>query len=163
MRKFQAGPWSNAGLKATGYVILFCFALVFFCLFVCFFGLFFFIFFWFVFCFLFRCLFSFCFVKLCLFVFVLFCVVFKTLDDYVIKDLSNLSWFVLWIKLKLKSRVKQTVRMLSNPCKWRLFLFFLAFPGAVTLKNRLQTLHIVQIKYLIFCLLLKQERISTIL
>ena len=41
--------------------------------------------------------------------------------------------FVLWIKLKLKSRVKQTVRKLSNPCKWCLFLFLVAFSGAVTL------------------------------
>ena len=71
--------------------------------------------------------------------------------------------FVLWIKLKLKSMVKQTVRTLSDPCKCRLFIFLLAFSGAVTLKNRLQILHIVQIEYFIFCLLLKQERNSTIL
>ena len=41
--------------------------------------------------------------------------------------------FILWIQLKLKSRVQQRVRMLSNPCKWRHFLFLVAFSKAVKL------------------------------
>ena len=143
--KFKAGPWSNANLKATRFVILFCFALLFLlvCLFVCFFACFFFLkySFGFFFClFFFCCCLFFCFALLYLVCLFLFC--FVWFSKHWIIMLSNMFRifldFVLWIRLRLKSRVKQTVRMLSNPYKWGLFLFLLAFSGAVTLKSRLQ-------------------------
>ena len=125
MQNKKVSGWPMKQCKFESYkvcnFVLFCFGFLFF---VC---LLFWLFFFniLLICFLFCC---------CLF-FVLLCyILFVCLLSKIFRIFLD---FVLWIKLKLKSRVKQTVRMLSNPCKWRLFLFLLAFSEAITLKKQI--------------------------